>query len=75
MSVKAVFDFGYFSLTSITAYYTTSGFSRCDTDGGAAAKFRVHGVPHGYGRSVGQMRDLDQWTPDVRLAHAAVNRL
>jgi iron complex outermembrane recepter protein len=74
-SVKAIYDFGNVSLTSITAYETTSGYSRGDTDGGAAADFPVNGVPNGYGQSMGQIRDLDQWTQEVRLANADSNRL
>ncbi len=35
-SVKARYDFGAIDFTSITAYETTSGYSRGDTDGGAA---------------------------------------
>jgi len=67
-SLKAIYDFGGISLTSITAYETTSGFSRGDTDGGAAANFPVNGVPNGYGQSMGQIRDLGQITQEVRLA-------
>lgn len=74
-SVKAVYDFGDLSLTSITAYETTSGYSRGDTDGGAAADFPVRGVANGYGQSMGQIRDLDQWTQEVRLANGDDNRL
>ena len=74
-SVKAVYDFGDLSLTSITAYETTSGYSRGDTDGGAAVNFPVNGLPNGYGQSMGQIRDLDQWTQEVRLANGDDNRL
>ncbi|MCF5959148.1 TonB-dependent receptor, partial [Xanthomonas perforans] len=56
------------SLTSITAYETTSGYSRGDTDGGAAANYPVNGVPNGFGQSMGQIRDLDQYTQELRLA-------
>jgi iron complex outermembrane receptor protein len=63
-SVNAAWDFGAATLTSITAYETTSGYSRGDTDGGAAANFG--GV--GYGQSQGNIRDLDQWTQELRLA-------
>ena len=63
-SVNAGWDFGAATLTSITAYETTSGYSRGDTDGGAAANFG--GV--GYGQSQGNIRDLDQWTQELRLA-------
>nr|MBA4769933.1 TonB-dependent receptor [Sphingobium sp.] len=61
-------DMGPVTLTSITAYETTSGYSRGDTDGGAAANFPVNGVANGFGQSQGQVRDLDQLTQEVRLA-------
>jgi iron complex outermembrane receptor protein len=61
-------DLGGVELTSITAYEHTSGYSRGDTDGGAAANFPVNGVANGFGESQGQIRDLDQWTQEVRLA-------
>nr|WP_232090673.1 TonB-dependent receptor [Sphingomonas sp. HMP9] len=64
-SARATYDFGPAALTSITAYETTSGFSRGDTDGGAAVNFA--GRPS-YGQSQGQIRDLDQWSQEVRLA-------
>ncbi|HBN53108.1 MAG TPA: TonB-dependent receptor [Stenotrophomonas sp.] len=67
-SLKAVYDFGATTLTSISAYETTSGYSRGDTDGGAAADFPVNGVPNGYGQSMGQVRDLGQFTQELRLA-------
>ena len=67
-SAHVAYDFGGATLTSITAYETTSGYSRGDTDGGAAANFPVNGVPNGFGESQGQIRDLDQWTQEVRLA-------
>ena len=67
-SLNVAWNFGGATLTSITAYDTTSGFSRGDTDGGAAANFPVGGVPNGFGQSQGQIRDLDQWTQEVRLA-------
>jgi iron complex outermembrane receptor protein len=67
-SANIAWDFGSISLTSITGYETTSGYSRGDTDGGAAASFPVNGVPNGYGQSQGNIRDLDQWTQEVRLA-------
>ncbi len=74
-SIKAVYDFGNVSLTSITAYETTSGYSRGDTDGGAAVNYPVNGVPNGYGQSMGQIRDLDQWTQEIRLANGDDKRL
>ncbi|MDR6786994.1 iron complex outermembrane receptor protein [Sphingomonas sp. BE138] len=63
-SVNAAWDFGAATLTSITAYETTSGYSRGDTDGGAAANFGNVG----FGESMGRIRDLDQWTQELRLA-------
>ena len=63
-SVRAAYDFGGVVLTSISAYETTSGYSRGDTDGGAAANFG--GI--GFGESQGNVRKLDQFTQEVRLA-------
>ncbi len=73
-SVRATYDFGPAILTSITGYETTSGYSRGDTDGGAAANFPVNGAPNGFGESQGQIRDLDQWTQEVRLASPGGDR-
>ena len=67
-SVKATYQFNGMSLTSITAYESTKGYSRGDTDGGAAANYPVNGLPNGYGQSMGQVRDLDQYTQEFRLA-------
>jgi iron complex outermembrane receptor protein len=67
-SAHVTWDFGGAALTSITAYETTKGYSRGDTDGGAAANFPVNGAPNGFGQSQGQIRDLDQWTQELRLA-------
>jgi iron complex outermembrane receptor protein len=67
-SAHVTWDFGPAALTSITAYETTRGYSRGDTDGGAAADFPFNGVANGYGESQGQIRDLDQWTQELRLA-------
>ncbi|WP_374942653.1 TonB-dependent receptor [Sphingomonas sp.] len=67
-SVRASYDFGAATLTSITAYESTSGYSRGDTDGGAAANFPMNGAPNGFGESQGNIRDLDQWTEELRLA-------
>jgi iron complex outermembrane receptor protein len=67
-SANIQYDFGPATLTSITAYETSAGYSRGDTDGGAAADFPFNGAPNGYGQSMGQLRDLDQWTQEVRLA-------
>ena len=67
-SVKATYRFDDMSLTSISAYETTSGYSRGDTDGGAAANYPFNGAPNGYGQSMGRVRDLDQYTQEFRLA-------
>ncbi len=67
-SARAGYDFGPATLTSITAYETTSGFSRGDTDGGAAVSFPFNGRANGFGESQGQIRDLDQWSQELRIA-------
>lgn len=61
-------DFGGVSLTSITSYQGADGWSRGDTDGGAAVNFPFNGAANGYGQSQGRLRGLDQWTQEVRLA-------
>jgi iron complex outermembrane receptor protein len=71
ISLKADYDLGPATLTSITAWEHASGFSRGDTDGGAAANFggvapNICGV--GCGESQGRLRGLDQWSQEVRLA-------
>ncbi|SFK06520.1 TonB-dependent receptor [Caulobacter sp. UNC279MFTsu5.1] len=70
-SLNIAYDFGPVTLTSISAYETTSGYSRGDTDGGAAANFG--GI--GFGQSMGQVRDLDQLTQEIRLASNGDDRL
>ncbi len=67
-SENITLDFGQVTLTSITAYETTKGYSRGDTDGGAGADYPVNGVANGFGQSQGNVRDLDQLTQEVRLA-------
>ena len=67
-SENIAIDMGPVTLTSITAYETTSGYSRGDTDGGAGADYPVNGVANGFGQSQGNVRDLDQLTQEVRLA-------
>ncbi|WP_442802133.1 TonB-dependent receptor [Sphingobium sp. CR2-8] len=67
-SENITLDFGPVTLTSITAYETTKGYSRGDTDGGAGANYPVGGIPNGFGQSQGNVRDLDQLTQEVRLA-------
>lgn len=67
-SLNAGVEFGGVKLTSISAYETAHGFSRGDTDGGAAADYPVNGVPNGFGQSQGRLRNLDQLSEEVRLA-------
>ncbi|MDG2529093.1 TonB-dependent receptor [Caulobacter endophyticus] len=74
-SLNVAYDFGGMTLTSISAYETTSGYSRGDTDGGAGANFPVGGVANGFGQSMGQVRDLDQLTQEIRLASNGEDRL
>ena len=71
VSLNVAYDFGPMTLTSISAYETTDGFSRGDTDGGAAANFG--GI--GFGQSMGQLRDLDQYTQELRLSSNGDGRL
>ena len=76
-SLKASYDFGAATLTSITAWEHASGYSRGDTDGGAAANFG--GTPANYcavgcGESQGRLRYLDQWTQEIRLASPDTGR-
>ncbi|MBT2188064.1 TonB-dependent receptor [Sphingobium nicotianae] len=63
-SLNVAYDFGGVTLTSITAVEGSHGYSRGDTDGGAAANFG--GV--GFGQSQGRLRKLRQWTQELRLA-------
>ncbi|PZQ56897.1 MAG: TonB-dependent receptor [Phenylobacterium zucineum] len=70
-SLNIAYDFGPATLTSITAYETSDGYSRGDTDGGAAANYG--GV--GFGQSMGQLRDLDQYTQELRLSSNGAGRL
>ena len=74
-SLNIAYDFGPVTLTSISAYETTAGYSRGDTDGGAAANYPVAGVANGFGQSQGQIRDLDQLTQEIRLASNGDDRL
>jgi len=64
-------DFGGVTLTSISAYETTSGYSRGDTDGGIATNFAGARL---FGESQGRVRDLDQLTQEVRLANDGTGR-
>ena len=71
VSLKVDYDFDAATLTSITAWEHASGYSRGDTDGGAAANFggvlpNICAV--GCGESQGRLRGLDQWSQELRLA-------
>jgi iron complex outermembrane receptor protein len=70
-SLNVAYDFGPVTLTSISAYETSDGYSRGDTDGGAAANFGNTG----FGQSMGQLRDLDQYTQELRLSSNGDGRL
>ncbi|MDE1916160.1 MAG: TonB-dependent receptor [Sphingomonadales bacterium] len=74
-TLHARHDFGTVSLTSITSLQHASGYSRGETDGGAAVNFPFNGAPNGYGESQGRLRGLDQWTEEVRLASSDKARL
>lgn len=63
-SLKLDYDLGGITLTSISAWEHASGYSRGDTDGGAAANFG--GV--GFGQSQGKLRGLDQLSQEIRIA-------
>lgn len=64
ISENITYDFGGLTLTSITGFESTSGQSRGDTDGGAAADYGNAG----FGESMGRVRALGQWTEELRLA-------
>jgi iron complex outermembrane receptor protein len=70
VSLKADYDLGIATLSSITGWEHVAGFSRGDTDGGAAVNFPLTpgGAPFGFGESQGRVRGLNQWTEEVRLA-------
>ena len=77
VSLKADYDFGGATLTSITAWEHASGYSRGDTDGGAAVNFggvTPNICAAGCGESQGRLRGLDQWTEEVRLASPNTGR-
>ncbi|WP_239017887.1 TonB-dependent receptor [Sphingomonas aracearum] len=67
-SVRSALDLGGVTLSAITGYETTAGFSRGDTDGGAGALYPFNGVANGFGQSQGNIRDLDQISQELRLA-------
>ncbi|MFS0850890.1 TonB-dependent receptor [Novosphingobium panipatense] len=73
-SNRIALDFGPVTLTSITGWETTKGYSRGDTDGGAGADYPVNGVANGFGQSQGNVRDLDQLTQELRLASSGDTR-
>lgn len=67
-SVRADYDFGGATLTSITAYETANGNSRGDIDGGNPAGPGF--IPFQSDTTDG-IEDLDQWTQELRLASDA----
>ena len=67
-SLRASYEFEGATLTSITAYETAHGYSRGDTDGGAATYNLARDGALFYGQSQGRLRGLDQWSQEVRLA-------
>ena len=70
-SFNAKNDFGGVTLTSITAYETTSGYSRGDTDGGIGANYAGGRFS---AESQGRVRDLDQLSEEVRLSNSGAGR-
>jgi iron complex outermembrane recepter protein len=75
--LKIEHDFGGIRLTSISALEHVQGYSRGDTDGGAAAAYGATtplctasaGNPNGgCGQSMGQVAGLDQITQELRLS-------
>jgi len=67
-SLRATLDLDAATLTSISAYETAHGYSRGDTDGGAATVNLARDGALFYGQSQGRLRDLDQLTQELRLA-------
>jgi outer membrane receptor protein involved in Fe transport len=65
-SIKVDYDFGGVTLTSISAYETTNGYSRGDIDGGVAGTGPGF-IPFDSDTKDG-IDDLDQYTQEVRLA-------
>jgi iron complex outermembrane receptor protein len=69
-SLRTTLDLDAATLTTISAYETAHGYSRGDTDGGAATANLAKDGALFYGQSQGRLRDLDQLTQEVRLASA-----
>lgn len=67
-SLRATLTLPGATLTSISAYETAHGYSRGDTDGGAATVNLARDGALFYGQSQGRLRDLDQLTQELRLA-------
>jgi outer membrane receptor protein involved in Fe transport len=65
-SIKIDYDFGDVTLTSISAYETTNGYSRGDIDGGVAGTGPGF-IPFDSDTKDG-IDDLDQYTQEIRLA-------
>ncbi len=81
VSLKADYDLGGATITSITAWEHAAGYSRGDTDGGAAVNFG--GVPTtvpggicaaGCGESQGRLRGLNQLSEELRIASPDTGR-
>ncbi len=70
-SFNATNDFGGVVLTSISAYETTAGYSRGDTDGSIGANYPGALFT---AESQGRVRDLDQLSQEVRLSNAGKGR-
>ncbi|EJL38002.1 outer membrane receptor protein [Caulobacter sp. AP07] len=68
-SLKIDYDFGGVTLTSISAYETTNGYSRGDIDGGVAG-VGPGIIPFSSDTKDG-LDDLDQYTQEIRLASDA----
>jgi iron complex outermembrane receptor protein len=65
-SAKVDYDFGGATLTSITAFETTNGYSRGDIDGGNMVSGPGF-IPFPSDTTDG-IEDHDQWTQEIRLA-------
>jgi iron complex outermembrane receptor protein len=65
-SIKIDYDFGGATLTSISAYETTNGYSRGDIDGGVAGT--GPGIVPFSSDTKDGIDDLDQYTQEIRLA-------
>lgn len=79
VNLKMDYDFGDFTLTSISAFEHGEVFSRGDIDGGFGAVFA--GVPSSPGtilfdsQTSDAVPDLDQWTQELRIASNDLGRV